>query len=232
MKKHSFTLIELLVVIAIIAILASMLLPALNKARESAKASNCLSNLKQVGTGVMMYTGDFQDFFPHDLFYHEPANSSDPSWKTMVDIPEFVFSYPWKIRSYVGENIKAFYCPSDMLTTDKAEKFDTDGAWKRTSYRWRWCVAMDNNFGGTKVAKLKKPSSQGLILEKASFHEAKGVYPLNLNSSMPYAGAIRVNAVWADGHAGPLTVTNYVSTCYAADGFQFNGYHLDAGYDR
>lgn len=100
-NRHDFTLIELLVVIAIIAILASMLLPALNSARERAKSASCAGKLRSIGQGMALYAGDYQDRLPDN------ASNTSQFWMGQV-------------KPYLGKDSKTsgkasfidFQCPS------------------------------------------------------------------------------------------------------------------------
>jgi prepilin-type N-terminal cleavage/methylation domain-containing protein/prepilin-type processing-associated H-X9-DG protein len=101
-KRTGFTLIELLVVIAIIAILAAILFPVFAQAREKARQSGCLSNLKQIGTGLMMYAQDYDEAYPCNWFgglWATTPNGRMYKWMDAV--------YP-----YV-KNEQVFSCPSD-----------------------------------------------------------------------------------------------------------------------
>ncbi len=112
--KNAFTLIELLVVIAIIAILAAMLLPALAKAKESAKRAVCKSNIRQVGLGAIMYAMERNETFPDNRFPNNGAYHG--SWLSMPTYDYFVNTL--KITT------NCFTCPNRNRNNDWV-KFNT-----------------------------------------------------------------------------------------------------------
>jgi prepilin-type N-terminal cleavage/methylation domain-containing protein len=113
---RAFTLIELLVVIAVLAILAGLLFPVFSRARESARATSCLSNLKQIGTGVTAYLQDYDETFPMSRFpdaTHPMTGCMNPGTNYPVDGLHGT-SWNWKraIAPYV-KNYAVYRCPSN-----------------------------------------------------------------------------------------------------------------------
>jgi prepilin-type N-terminal cleavage/methylation domain-containing protein len=104
--NSGFTLIELLVVIAIIAILAALLLPALAKAKKKAQQANCVSNQKQVGVALTLYTGDNADILPLLADWHS-LGGQDGTYDV------FVAATNRALNRYQG-NDRIFSCPSDQ----------------------------------------------------------------------------------------------------------------------
>ena len=111
MKRNAFTLIELLVVIAIISILAAILFPVFARARENARRASCMSNLKQIGLGVMQYIQDYDEHYP----IYKLAGV-DLGWAD-------------EIQPYI-KSVQVFHCPSD------ASKFSSDPT--ATGYTSYW----------------------------------------------------------------------------------------------
>ena len=115
MKINKFTLIELLVTIAIIAILASTLLPALGKARETAKSIKCKSGSKQIAIALYGYTNDYSNCFPPESGIDPRNGTGTVYWCSYLGLCGYVPLYSGIRQSYAGNGYvpnRVFRCPN------------------------------------------------------------------------------------------------------------------------
>jgi prepilin-type N-terminal cleavage/methylation domain-containing protein len=125
MKNKAFTLIELLVVIAIIALLAAILFPVFAQAREKGRQTQCLSNMRQVGTAIQLYITDYDDVYPMSRMPDDKHLLGGCIPISIPDAPNCSLggsSMNWKraIASYI-KNKEIFVCPSNSFKWDKAD---------------------------------------------------------------------------------------------------------------
>ena len=157
-KKNSFTLIELLITISILAILAGMLLPALNKAKQKAHAISCLNNEKSLGIAITMYFEDNYNYFMN----------TDGSWMAQI-APDLGMKTAG--AEYTGEKT-VFACPADTV-----KRNGNDGAVNYallaggTNWSDGFVYTEDGKNKSRKTNRIKQPANIGLGVDYWYYHQ-------------------------------------------------------------
>ena len=203
--RSGFTLIELLVVIAIIAILAAILFPVFAKAREAARKTSCLNNMKQIGTGLMMYAQDYDETMVSGTFGTYPAGIwGSPQWNT------WNWGYALSLLDPYVKNSNVYTCPSD---TQKATRGGIIMSYGYSEYiydsgrKYSPLAALANNqYGVASIAVAADCRFAGIFNDWDNGNTGTATYPTNglarillANGTTPrHDGS---NIIYADGHA-------------------------------
>ncbi|MFW5868501.1 MAG: DUF1559 domain-containing protein [Armatimonadota bacterium] len=205
MRRAGFTLIELLVVIAIIAILAAILFPVFARAREKARQTNCLSNLKQLGLASLQYAQDYDEMFPS--YYHKTIDGYDDGVSSGgVTLYSAVLPYV--------KNVQIFSCPSVKPTPTYT--FSSSEVTQQTAYLYNCYVTTWEAPGGGYKALASIPDASSLILmtEYTNYWGAFFGYPSGDDwpeDHAPFPHNDGQNVAFADGHAKWFTKSNLLA---------------------